>query len=165
MPVTKINKPHDNKKEPWNFGDDDADEDDDNIEDKVPLTTKHLSATDIQEQLTDISKKVEKVLDKYPGLELETFYSEKDDKIVLKAKVSLQGHVGRKNIFDGDDDDFTDYAEVINDSLVETDDDDDDDDDDNYDDDDDASDVENSYFTSDNDNNDNNYVKEEEEED
>ena len=88
IPVTKINKPHDDKKEPWDFGDDDSVEDDDNLEDKVPLTAIHLSATDIQEQLTDISKKVEKVLDKYPGLELETFYSEKDDKIVLKAKVS-----------------------------------------------------------------------------
>ena len=119
MPVTKINKPHDDKKEPWDFGDDDADEDDDNIEDKVPLTAKHLSATDIQEQHTDISNKVIKVLDKYPGLELETFYSEKDDKIVLQAKVSLQD--SKNNIFDDDDDDFTDYAEVINDSLVETD--------------------------------------------
>ena len=159
MPVTKINKPHDDKKEPWNFGDDDGDKYNDNFEDKVPLTAKHLSTTDTQEQLTDISRKVEKVLDKYPGLELETFYSEKDDKIILKAKVSLQDHVGRTNIFDDDDDDFTDYVEVINDSLVEA-----DNDDDDYDDDDDASDVENSYFTGDDNDNDDHYVEEDEKE-
>ena len=84
MPVTKINKPQDDKKEPWNFGDDDGNEDDDtDHEDKVPLTAKHLSATDIQEQLTDISKKVEKVLDKYPGLELEIFYQRKTIKLLF----------------------------------------------------------------------------------
>ena len=114
MPVTRINKSaHDDKKEPWSFGDDD----DDSHEDKVPSIAKHLSSKDIKEQLSDISKKVENVLDKYPGLELETFYSEKDNKIVLTAKVNLQDHVGSKNSFDNDDDDFTHYAEVANDSL------------------------------------------------
>ena len=134
-PVSETDRPNQGKEEQWNCNDDD-----DCFEKKSPLTTKDLSPTVVQEELTGISRKLENVLHSYPCLELETFYSKKDDKIVVKAKVSLRGYDDNYDVFS----DFADYDDVS-------------DDDDRYDDeiwDDGVDDIDNA-FNDDDDNDDN----------
>ena len=81
-PVSETDRPNQGKEEQWNCNDGD-----DCFEKKSPLTTKHLSPTVVQEELTGISRKLENVLHSYPGLELETFYSKKTIKLLSRLKL------------------------------------------------------------------------------
>ena len=152
-PLSEIDRPYQGKEEPWKCNDDDE-----CLEKKSSMTTKHLSPIDVQEELTGISRKLENVLHSYPGLELETFYLEKDDEIVVKAKVSLRGCNDNYDIScdfaadddtSGDDDRYDDEIWDDDDDDVDNDvfnDDDDDDNDDGDDDDDNDDDHDDEIF-------------------
>ena len=102
----KNDRPYQGKEEPWN-----CDDNDDCRENKALLAAGKLSATDVQQEVTDISRQLEKVLDRHSGLQLETLFTEGDDEIVIKAKVILRAD---NDIFDvSDDEDFIDYDEVL----------------------------------------------------
>ena len=140
-PVSKIDRPYQGKEEPWN-----CNEDDDCRGNKAQLIAAgKLSATDVQQEVTDISRQLEKVLESYPGLELEILLTEGDDEIVIKAKVNLRGDNDIIDVSDNEDfidcDEMSDHdaSNIFNDKENLNDNNNDDDDD--YDDDDDNDDC------------------------
>ena len=138
-PLRKINRPYQGKEEPRNC--------DDCHGIKTPQAANHLSATDVQEELTGkLRQQLEEVLHSSP--EVDDFQLDSEyDEIILKSEVRLRAHnenyyihddddsndINALHDYDNDDDDDNDYDHhdsKISFVVVVVDDDDDGDDDD-----------------------------------